>query len=346
MTRKIAVIPGDGIGPEVTREGVRILDSLGLGLEFVEFDWGADTYLRTGVSLPPGALDDLRAHYAAVYLGAIGDPRVANMQHARDIILGLRFGLDLYVNCRPVRLLHDSICPVKGQGCNDVDFVIFRENTEGPYAGVGGNFRFGTPDEVATQSDVSTRKGVERIIRYAFEYAVKHGRKKVTLGHKANILKFTSGLFLDVGRHIAQEYAGRVEFEDVIIDALAMKLVLTPERFDVIVTTNLFGDILSDLISGLVGGLGLAPGANIGKSGAIFEAVHGTAPDIAGKNVANPGALILAGAMMLDYMGEREKGDRVRACFEQQVRDGRHLTRDLGGTASTDEAVAAVLAHL
>jgi len=193
---------------------------------------------------------------------------------------------------------------------------------------------------------VITRFGSERVLRYAFEYAVAHGRRKITLVHKANILKFSQGLFLDVGRQIAREYEGRVEFDTQIVDAMAMKLVIAPEQFDVIVTTNLFGDILSDLISGLVGGLGLAPGANIGVNAAIFEAVHGTAPDIAGKNVANPGALILAAAMMLDHLGQKERGDRIRGCFEQQVREGRALTRDLGGTAGTDAFTDELVARL
>jgi len=210
MPRKIAVIPGDGIGPEVTREGIKILSYLNersrLGLELVTFDWGADTYLATGVSLPAGALDDLRKNFAAIYLGAIGDPRVADMQHARDIILGLRFGLDLYVNCRPVRLLHESICPIKGQGTEDVDFVIFRENTEGPYAGVGGNIRLDSPDEIAIQEDISTRKGVERIIRHAFGFARATGRRSVCMADKHNVQPAVGGLWLRTFNIVAKEF--------------------------------------------------------------------------------------------------------------------------------------------
>jgi isocitrate dehydrogenase (NAD+) len=202
------------------------------------------------------------------------------------------------------------------------------------------------PRAAAEAIAIITRQGSERIVRYAFEYAVKHGRQKVTLVHKANILKFAQGLFLDVGRMVARDFAGRIQFEERIVDAMAMNLVLHPERFDVIVTTNLFGDILSDQISGLVGGLGLAPGANIGAHGAIFEAVHGTAPDIAGKNVANPGALMLAACMMLEHLGENERGRRVRHALEQTVREGKCVTRDLGGTASTDQFTDAIIAKL
>lgn len=345
MTRRIAVIPGDGIGPEVTREGVRVLDSLGLGLEFVEFDWGADTYLRTGVSLPPGALDELRANYAAVYLGAIGDPRVPHMQHARDIILGLRFGLDLYVNCRPVRLLHDSICPIKGQGCGDVDFVIFRENTEGPYAGVGGNFRPGTPDEVATQSDVSTRKGVERIIRYAFEFARATGRPSVCMSDKHNVQPAVGGLWMRVFEVVAAEYPD-VEAFHMFADALALQMVREPRRFSVIVTNNLFGDLLTDLGAALEGGLGMAASANLNPGHlSMFEPIHGSAPPFAGKNVANPMGMILTGAMMLEALGHSAEARRVEQAVTAAVASGEG-TPDIGGTLGTRETGEAILRHL
>jgi isocitrate dehydrogenase (NAD+) len=201
-------------------------------------------------------------------------------------------------------------------------------------------------DEVAVQEMISTRHGVQRIVRAAFELARTRKRRKVTLVHKANILKFSQGLFLDVGRMVAREYAGRIEFEERIVDAMAMNLVLNPQRFDVIVTTNLFGDILSDQISGLVGGLGLAPGANVGLHGAIFEAVHGTAPDIAGKGIANPGALMLAGCMMLEHLGDDARARRIRTALEGTIRDGKSVTRDLGGTATTDEFTDAIIAKL
>jgi isocitrate dehydrogenase (NAD+) len=235
---------------------------------------------------------------------------------------------------------------VKGGRYEDIDIVLVRENTEGLYVGIEHYIRIGSDPRAAAESiALITRAGSERIIRYAFDYAVKHGRRKVTLVHKANILKYSSGLFLDVGRMIAHEYSS-IEFQEMIVDATAMNLVLHPERFDVIVTTNLFGDILSDQISGLVGGLGLAPGANIGHGGAIFEAVHGTAPDIAGKGIANPAALVLAACMMLEYMNEDERATRIRNALETTIREKKTVTRDLGGTASTDQFTDAVIARL
>ena len=236
---------------------------------------------------------------------------------------------------------------MKGGRYDDIDIVLVRENTEGLYYGAEHYIRVGDDPKAAAESvALITRYGSERVARYAFDYAATHGRKKVTIVHKANILKFSQGLFLEACREVARDYAGRVDCEEQIIDAMAMKLVLYPERFDVIVTTNLFGDILSDLISGLVGGLGLAPGANIGASAAIFEAVHGTAPDIAGKGVANPGALILAACLMLDHLGDKPRAEAIRGALEETVREGRTLTRDLGGTASTDEFTDAVINKL
>ncbi|HEX6598014.1 MAG TPA: isocitrate/isopropylmalate family dehydrogenase, partial [Gemmatimonadaceae bacterium] len=258
----------------------------------------------------------------------------------RSINVALRKTFDLYANVRPAHTI------VKGGRFEDIDIVLVRENTEGLYVGVEHYIRIGSDPRAAAESiAIVTRAGSERIIRYAFDYAVQHGRKKVTLVHKANILKYTSGLFLDVGRQIAHEYSD-IEFQEMIVDATAMNLVLHPERFDVIVTTNLFGDILSDQISGLVGGLGLAPGANIGHGGAIFEAVHGTAPDIAGKGVANPSALVLAACMMLEYMNEDERASRIRNALETTIREKKTVTRDLGGTASTDQFTDAVIARL
>jgi isocitrate dehydrogenase (NAD+) len=228
-----------------------------------------------------------------------------------------------------------------------VDIVLIRENTEGLYSGIEHYIRVGDDPRAAAESiAIITRIGSERVVRYAFEYAVKHGRKKVTLVHKANILKFSQGLFLDTGRMVARDFAGKIEFDERIVDAMAMNLVLHPERFDVIVTTNLFGDILSDEISGLVGGLGLTPGGNIGVNGAIFEAVHGTAPDIAGKGIANPGALVLAGCMLLEHIGDIDRGARIRRALENTIKEGKVLTRDLDGTASTDEFTDAVIAKL
>jgi isocitrate dehydrogenase (NAD+) len=258
----------------------------------------------------------------------------------RSINVALRKTFDLYANIRPAHTI------VQGGRYDGIDLVLVRENTEGLYVGIEHYIKMGSDPRAAAESvAIITRAGSERIVRYAFDYAVKHGRKKVTLVHKANILKFSQGLFLDVGRQVAQGYDG-IAFEEVIVDAMAMNLVLKPERYDVIVTTNLFGDILSDLISGLVGGLGLAPGANIGLGGAIFEAVHGTAPDIAGKGVANPSALILAACMMLEYMNDGERARRIRDALETTIREGKTVTRDLGGTASTDQFTDAIIARL
>jgi len=258
----------------------------------------------------------------------------------RSVNVALRKTFDLYSNVRPTR----TILPGR---YDNIDIVLIRENTEGLYIGIEHYVKIADDPKAAAESlAVITRYGSERIMRYAFEYAVAHGRRKVTLAHKANILKYSQGLFLESGKHIAQEYSGRVEFEERIVDAMAMHLVLKPEQFDVIVTTNMFGDILSDLIAGLVGGLGLAPGGNIGTTAAIFEAVHGTAPDIAGKGVANPGALILAACMMLDHMGDLERGSRVRTALEETIRERKTVTRDLGGSATTDQFTDAIIARL
>ena len=259
----------------------------------------------------------------------------------RSINVALRKEFDLYANVRPAK----SVVP--GLRFKDVDIILVRENTEGLYIGIENYIRIGEDHKAAAQSiAVVTRYGAERIHRYAFDLAVKLGRKKVTLVHKANILKYSQGLFLDVGREVAKEYAGRVAVEERIVDACAMELVAKPEKYDVIVTTNLFGDILSDLTSGLVGGLGLTPGANIGKDAAIFEAVHGTAPDIAGKGIANPTAVMLAGCQLLDHAGMAALATKVRGAIEATLREGKALTGDLGGTATTRAYTDAVIAHL
>jgi len=255
--------------------------------------------------------------------------------------VALRRTFDLYANVRPAR----SVVP--GGRFDNVDIVLVRENTEGLYSGVEHFIAIGPDPRAAAESTaVVTRYGSERIIRYAFEYAVAHGRKKVTVVHKANILKMTGGLFREVGIEIAKEFAGRVEYEERIVDAMAMQLVIKPETFDVIVTTNLFGDILSDLISGLVGGLGLAPGANLGTNAAIFEAVHGTAPDIAGKGVANPGALLYAACLMLEHLRDHTRARRIRDAMESVIRERKTVTRDLGGTATTAQFTDAIIARL
>ena len=335
MSTTVTLIPGDGIGPSIADATVRVLEAAGADLAFDVQVAGQAGVARWHDPMPDATLDSIKRTRVALK-GPLETPVGEGF---RSVNVALRKTFDLYANVRPAHTI------LRGGRFEAVDIVLVRENTEGLYIGTEYYTRVGDdPKAAASSLAVVTRFGSERIVRYAFEYAVAHGRKKVTLVHKANILKFSSGLFLDVGREVAREYEGRVAFETQIVDAAAMKLVIAPEQFDVVVTTNLFGDILSDLISGLVGGLGLAPGANIGVNAAIFEAVHGTAPDIAGKDVANPGALILAAAMMLDHLGQHERGDRVRAAFEAQVRGGRALTRDLGGTAGTvaftDELVA------
>ncbi len=337
MATPVTLIPGDGIGPNITDATLRILDAAG-----AKFEWdyqlaGMAAVSAHGNPMPDATLDSIRRTTVALK-GPLETPVGEGF---RSVNVALRKEFDLYANVRPAHVIR------QGGRFEKVDVVLIRENTEGLYYGAEHYIRIG-PDPRAAAESVAliTRFGSERIIRYAFEYAVNHGRTKITLVHKANILKYSQGIFLDAGREIAREYEGRVEFEEQIVDAMAMKLVLYPERFDVICTTNLFGDILSDLISGLVGGLGLAPGGNIGAHGAIFEAVHGTAPDIAGKGIANPGALVLAACMMLDHLGDSPRATRIRNAFETTIRDGVTLTQDLGGTATTNEFTDAVIQKL
>ncbi|HET7712767.1 MAG TPA: 3-isopropylmalate dehydrogenase [Thermoanaerobaculia bacterium] len=349
MTKRIAVIPGDGIGPEVIAAGMRVLEhvnqSARLGLEFVHFGWSADEYLRTGISIPPGAMDDIRNNFDAVYLGAFGDPRVPDMKHAADILLGMRFQLDLYVNYRPVKLLSDRLSPLKAKGSNDIDFVIFRENTEGAYVGMGGNFKKGTADEIAVQEDVSTRKGVERIIRYAFEFAVRTGRKSVCMSDKNNVMRFGGDLWLRTFEEVAKEYPD-IEHFHMFVDALTMQMVRAPEMFEVIVTNNMFGDIVTDLGAALQGGLGVAASGNIHPGRvSLFEPIHGSAPKYAGKDVANPLGAILTAAMMLEYLGFGEQAAAIERAVVAAI-GANETTRDLGGTLGTKAATEAVLQSL
>ena len=337
MAVPVTLIPGDGIGPSIAAATVRILEAAGAEIAWDTQVAGMAGVAKFGDPIPDATLESIKRTRVALK-GPLETPVGEGF---RSINVALRKTFDLYANVRPAY----SIVP--GGRYKDLDIVMIRENTEGLYVGIEHYIKIGDDPRAAAESvALITRAGSERICRYAFEYAVKHKRKKVTLVHKANILKFSQGLFLDSGRSIAKEYAGKVEFEERIVDAMAMNLVLNPERFDVIVTTNLFGDILSDQISGLVGGLGLAPGANIGLHGAIFEAVHGTAPDIAGKGVANPGALVLAGCMLLEHLGQPDRALRVRKALEGVIKEGRTVTRDLGGTATTDEFTDAVIARL
>jgi len=337
MTTQVTLIPGDGIGPSISNATVRILAAAGADIEWDSQVAGMAGVARFGDPIPDATLDSIKRTKLALK----GPLETPVGEGYRSINVALRKTFDLYANVRPAY----SILP--GGRYENLDLVLIRENTEGLYVGVEHYIRVGDDPRAAAESmAIITRAGSERIVRYAFEYAVKHGRKKVTLVHKANILKFSQGLFLDTGRMVARDYAGQIEFEERIVDAMAMNLVLHPERFDVICTTNLFGDILSDQISGLVGGLGLAPGANIGVNGAIFEAVHGTAPDIAGKGIANPGALILASCMLLDHIGDTDRAKRIRTALEQTIREGKTVTRDLGGTASTEQFTDAIIAKL
>jgi len=340
---RIAVIPGDGIGPEVIAEAVKILDAVG-GCERHQLPWSADHYLSTGETVPPGGYDLLRS-FDAVLVGAVGDPRVPDNRHARDILLGMRFELDLYVNYRPVRLLDDRLCPLKGRTRADVNFVVFRENTEGVYVGVGGRFKPDTEDEVAIQEEVNTYKGVHRIIRYAFEFARAHGLRRVCMSDKSNAMQQGHAIWQRVFRSLSRDYPD-IESSHLYIDALAMFLVQNPGQFQVIVTNNLFGDIITDIGAALQGGLGLAASANIhpGKT-SMFEPVHGSAPPLAGKNVANPIGAILSAALMLETHGRRDDAARIEAAVESAVHAG-DVTRDIGGTLTTDEAGDAILRRL
>jgi 3-isopropylmalate dehydrogenase len=349
MTKRIAVVPGDGIGPEVIAAGLEVIERVNearkLGLELVHFGWNADEYLRTGISMPPGAMDDIRNNYAAVYLGAFGDPRVPDMKHAADILLGMRFQLDLYVNYRPVKLLNDDLSPLKAKGKKEIDFVIFRENTEGAYVGMGGIFKKGTPDEMAVQEDVSSRKGVERITRYAFEYAKKTGRKSVCMSDKNNVMRFGGDLWLRTFEEVALEYPG-IEHFHMFVDALTMQMVRAPEMFDVIVTNNMFGDIVTDLGAALQGGLGVAASGNIHPGRvSLFEPIHGSAPKYAGKDVANPIGAILTAAMMLDYLGYSEEAELIEKAVIATI-DAGETTHDIGGPLGTRAAGAAVVKRL
>jgi 3-isopropylmalate dehydrogenase len=339
--KRIAVIPGDGIGVDVTAETTKVLRAVasaaGKQLELVEFDWGADRYLRDGTSLPEGAVEMFRREYDAIYVGALGDPRVPSMKHAADILLGLRFKLDLFVNARPVELIDRRLTPLRDRTEKDINFIVFRENTEGLYVGMGGNFKRGTKDEVALQEDVNTYKGVERIIRYAFEYARKHKLTRVCMSDKSNALTYGHDLWQRVFAQVREEYAD-IESSHWYIDALSMQMVKDPRQFQVIVTCNMFGDIISDLGAQLAGGLGLAASGNINpESVSLFESVHGSAPKYAGKNVANPFAAILAGAMMLDHLGRAAEGAAIHDAIRTAVREN-HTTKDLGGSLGTREA--------
>jgi len=338
--QRIAVIPGDGIGKDVTVETVKVLEAAGerwsLPLELVHLPWDADRYLETGETMPEGALEEFEHRYAAIFIGAFGDPRVPDMKHAADILLGTRFGLDLYINFRPIKLYDDRLCPLKGKGADDVDFVVFRENTEGAYVGCGGSFKVGTPDEIATQEEIHTRKGVERILRAGFEWARAHGRREVLMADKSNVRRYSGDLWQRTFAEVATDYP-ELETRHLYIDALTMQMVRKPETLDVIVTNNMFGDIITDLAAALQGGLGLAASANLhpGRT-SMFEPVHGSAPKYAGTDRANPLAAVISAALMLESLGHTEASQAVEDAVRSVLREGR-TTADLGGHLTTSQ---------
>jgi 3-isopropylmalate dehydrogenase len=338
--RRIAVVPGDGIGPEVIDQGLQLLKSidamLKLNLQFDLKDWGAEKWIKEKVGLPHGALEDLRANYDAIYFGALGDPRIPDMAHGREILLGMRFGLDLYANVRPIKLLHDKLGVLSHKSRADIDFVVVRENTEDCYVSMGGNFKRGTLDEVAIDESIHTRKGVERVIRFAFELASQRPRKHVTLGDKSNAVRFGGALWQSVFKTVGEEFP-HVKADHLFVDVMAMEMVRAPERFDVIVTSNLFGDILTDLGAGISGGLGVARSSSLHKGQiGLFEPIHGSAPDIAGKGIANPMAAMLTAGSMLTYLGVAGVESAIEKAVCMAIDDG-FVTPDLKGNRSTEE---------
>ncbi len=344
--KKIAIIGGDGIGPEVTRQAAELLalyrDKAGLPLSLWELDLGADRYLRDGTTFPKEVQNAIQNECAAVLLGALGDPRVPGLEHARDILFGMRFGFDLYANIRPVKALSDRLVPIKNRGKKDIDFVVFRENTEGIYVGMGGQFKRGTPDEVAINEDLNTRKGVERIIRAAFDYAKSNGKTKVTMADKSNAMRHAHELWLRVFHEVRAQYPG-IEGQHVYVDALCLYLIQDPSQFQVIVTNNLFGDIVTDLGAAFQGGLGMAASANVHASDpgrvAMFEPVHGSAPPLAGRDIANPFAALLTAGMMLSHLGWPEEEARIEQCVSRAIEE-KQCTVDVGGSLGTKAAGA------
>jgi 3-isopropylmalate dehydrogenase len=335
----------------VIPEAVKVLKASGAPLETTEFDWGAARYLADGVTVPPDGFAMLGREFDAILLGAFGDPRVPTNIHAKEILLGMRFKMDLYANVRPVRLLDAALCPLKGVEPKDVDFAVVRENTEGVYGDLGGVFKQGTEDEVAIQEDVNTRKGVERVIRYAFDLCEKHPkldgsrRNRVLMCDKSNAMTHAGGLWQRVFKEVSREYP-QIKAEHMYVDALCMQMVRDPRQFEVIVTNNMFGDIITDLAAALQGGLGMAASGNIhpGKT-SMFEPVHGSAPPIAGKNVANPMGAILTGAMMLNYLGLAREAVKIEAAVLEAVRQ-KKTTSDVGGALGTREVGEWVAAKL
>jgi len=349
--KKIAIIGGDGIGPEVIAEGVRVLAWFrarrGIELDLWHLDLGAERFLRDGTTFPDDVKRAISDECAAVLLGALGDARVPGFEHARDILFGMRFGFDLYANVRPIRALADSLVPLRGRSAKDVDFVVFRENTEGIYAGIGGQLRRGTPDEIAINEDINTRKGVERIVRAAFAYARQNGRQRVHMSDKSNAMRAAHELWQRVFAEVRCEYP-EIDAQHLYIDALCYELVRDPSQFDVIVTNNLFGDIVTDLGAALQGGLGVAASVSLNPEHPervkLFEPVHGSAPKLVGLGQANPVATLLCVALLFEELGFREAAVELETAIAAAVVAG-ETTPDLAGSLSTRGVTDAVIAR-
>jgi 3-isopropylmalate dehydrogenase len=343
--KRIAVVPGDGIGKEVIPQALEVIRATGAPVEFTHFDWSADRYVADGTTIPSDGFQMLARDFDAIFVGAFGDPRVTSNIHAKEILLGMRFKMDLFANVRPVKVLDESLCPLKNTNPTDIDFVVIRENTEGVYMDMGGFFKKDTSDEVATQEDINTHKGVERVIRFAFEYAQEHSRKKVLMADKSNVMTYAGGLWQRVFRAVSTDYPD-IAIQHMYVDALCLQMVREPKTLDVIVTNNMFGDIITDLAAALQGGLGMAASGNIhpGRT-SMFEPVHGSAPPIAGKNIANPMGSILTAAMMLSHLGLRSEAAKIDAAVLEAVRQ-RKTTVDVGGMLGTKECAAWIAEHI
>lgn len=340
QAKRVAVIPGDGIGPEVLAEAVKVLNAAvaksGKRLALTNFDWGAERFLRDGTTLPADAPEIFRRNFDAILFGALGDPRVPTNQHAADILLGLRFKLDLYVNARPCYLQDARLTPLRDRSEKDIHFIVFRENTEGLYAGVGGIFKKDTPDEIAIQEDVNTFKGVERILRHAFEYARRNGLTRLCMSDKSNAMNYAHDIWQRLFKKMRREFP-EINSTHQFIDNLLMQIVRDPTQFEVIVTCNLFGDIASDVGAGIIGGLGVAPSGNIHPGQvSLFEPVHGSAPPIAGQNVANPMGAVLSAAMMLEHIDWPAEARMLENAVQAAIREGK-TTQDLGGPLGTKQ---------